>query len=37
MRKIVFDFNDIDKSKLISENQNTNKKAKPSTKGMYDC
>lgn len=36
MRKIVFDFNDIDKSKLISENQNTNKKSKPSTKGMYE-
>lgn len=36
MRKIVFDFNDIDKSELISENQNTSKRVKSNTERMYE-
>lgn len=36
MRKIIFDFSDIDKSELISESQSTNKKAKSNTEGMYE-
>lgn len=36
MRKIIFDFNDIDKSELISESQNTSKRVKTNTEGMYE-
>lgn len=34
MRKIIFDFNDIDRLELIS--QNTNKRVKSNTEGMYE-
>lgn len=36
MRKIVFDFNNIDKSELISEIQNTSKRVKSNTEKMYE-
>ena len=36
MRKIIFDFNDIDKSELISESQNNSKRVKSNTEGMYE-
>lgn len=36
MRKIIFDFNDIDKSELISESQNTSKRVKSNTERMYE-
>ena len=36
MRKIVFDFNDIDRSELISQSQNTSKRVKSNTEGMYE-
>lgn len=36
MRKIVFDFNDIDKSELISESQGISKRVKSNTKGIYE-
>ena len=36
MRKIVFDFNNIDKSKLISESQNNSKRVKSNTEEMYE-
>lgn len=36
MRKIVFNFNDIDRSELISESQNTSKRVKANTEGMYE-
>ena len=36
MRKIVFDFNNIDKSELISEVENTSRRVKSNTEEMYD-
>lgn len=36
MRKIVFDFNNIDRSELISENQSANKREKSNNEGMYE-
>ena len=36
MRKIVFDFNGIDNSELISEPQNTSKRVKSNTEEMYE-
>ncbi len=36
MRKIVFDFNNIDKSELFSEIQNTSKRVKSNTEKMYE-
>lgn len=36
MRKIIFDFNDIDKSELISESQNTSKRVKSNAERMYE-
>jgi hypothetical protein len=36
MRKIIFDFNDTDKSVYISESQNTSKKMKSNTEEMYE-
>lgn len=37
MRKIVFDFSNIDRSDPISENQNNDKRLKKSTESIYEC
>lgn len=36
MRKIVFNFNDIDKSQWIDESENASKMVKSNTQGMYE-